>query len=363
MKLSSAQSASSGDPSIRMLCGPGVFQHERRVALVDTAATHLARTLFPWERLPNTTVNVQSALGGVAMKIAEKGTLIREDNGPLIIPLWLVLEFGANLTVINGMCHVGAKSSLDQLLWFEHGCLVMDYKTAEKMVLHAESQCASWSHSQWRNGRADCGVGSSDATLLSKQGEGRGVCVLHVARVSDTNECSGMGMLDSGASHPLRSLRPGEELPQQKVLVSLAVGSREMCITKGGTLVTPEEVDPLVPIGKASALVGLRVQWRGGKCTASHPVLGELRVRDLNGCPCLEKDVALQIIDEIDWCSPKQVLRVARMVQGCPNTDNEVAVKASLQSAARTASANEEEFVQACWRCLRLYYGEVPSWI
>ena len=145
----------------------------------------------------------------------------------------------------------------------------------------------------------------------------------------DTNECSGMGMLDSGASHPLRSLRPGEELPQQKVMVSLAVGSREMCITKGGTLVTPEEVDPLVPIGKASALVGLIVQRSGGKCTASHPVLGELRVRDLNGCPCLEKDAA--------------------------------AVKASLQSAARTASANEEGLVQACWRFLRWYYGEVPE--
>ena len=134
-----------------------------------------------------------------------------------------------------------------------------------------------------------------------------------------------------------------------------------MCITPGGTLVTPEMVDPLVPIGKASALVGLRVQWRGGKCTASHPVLGELRVRDLNGCPCLEKEVALQIIDEMDWCSPKQALKVARMVQGCPNTDNEVAVKASLQSAARTASANEEEFVQACWRFLRWYYGDIPE--
>ena len=259
MKLSSAQSASSGDPSIRMLCGPGVFQHGRRVALVDTAATHLVRTLFPWEWLPDATINVQSALGGVAMRITEKGTLIREDNGPLIIPLWLVLEFGANLAVINGMCQMGVKSALDQLLWFENGCLIMDCKTAEKMVLHAERQCASWSHFQWRNERADCGVGSSDAALLSKQGEGRGVCVLHVARVSDTNECSGMGMLDSGASHPLRSLRPGEELPQQKVLVSLAVGSREMWKTKGGTLVTPEEVDPLVPLAK-------RALWSVSEC-------------------------------------------------------------------------------------------------
>ena len=113
MKLSSEQSASSGDPSVRMLCGSGLLQQEGRVALVDTAATHLARTLFPWECLPDTTVMVQSALGGVTMRITEKGTLIREDNGPLIIPLWLILEFGANLTVINGMCHVGAKSSLD----------------------------------------------------------------------------------------------------------------------------------------------------------------------------------------------------------------------------------------------------------
>ena len=71
--------------------------------------------------------------------------------------------------------------------------------------------------------------------------------------------------------------------------------------------------------------------------------------------------MALQIIDEMDWCSPKQALKVARMVQGCPNTDNEVAVKTSLQSAARTASANEEEFVQACWRFLRWYYGDIPE--
>ena len=37
---------------------------------------------------------------------------------------------------------LGLKSSLDQLLWFENGCLIMDYKTAEKMALHAERQCA-----------------------------------------------------------------------------------------------------------------------------------------------------------------------------------------------------------------------------
>ena len=147
---------------------------------MDTAATHLARKLFPWEGLPNATVNVQSALGGAAMKITEKGTLIMEDDGPLIISLWLVLEFGANLTVINAMCQVGAKSSLDQLLFFEHGCLVMDYKTAEKKALHAEGKRALGSHSQWRSGRVDCGVGASDATLLPKQGEARGV--LHVAR-------------------------------------------------------------------------------------------------------------------------------------------------------------------------------------
>ena len=80
-----------------------------------------------------------------------------------------------------------------------------------------------------------------------------------------------------------------------------------------------------------------------------------------NGCPCLEKDVALQIIDEMDWCSPKQILKVAHMVTGCLISDSEVAAKASLQSAARTASASEVEFVQACWRLLRRHFGEVPE--
>ena len=98
---------------------------------------------------------------------------------------------------------------------------------------------------------------------------------LNVARVhGDRDGTQGVGLLDSGASHPLRSLRLGEPLPSRRVTVALALGKKEMMLTDGGALVTSERVDPLVPIGKASELVGLQVRWRKAKCTATHPPSG-----------------------------------------------------------------------------------------
>ena len=42
-------------------------------------------------------------------------------------------------------------------------------------------------------------------------------------------------------------------------------------LTEGGALATREQVDPVVPIGKANELAGLQVRWRKGKCTAAYP--------------------------------------------------------------------------------------------
>ena len=139
----------------------------------------------------------------------------REDNGPL----WMLLETGANLTVVNGICRVSTKSSLDHLLWFEHGCLVMEYTAALQMVLRAEKVLAPTLNGGVE-GRTVESVRQTPRCCRNREKAEEYASF----RWPETNECSRMGMLDSGASHPLRSLRPGEELPQQKVMVSLVVG-------------------------------------------------------------------------------------------------------------------------------------------
>ena len=183
---------------------------------------------------------------------------------------------------------------------------------------------------------------------------------LNVARVDgDRDGTQGVGLLDSGASHPLRSLRPGEPLPSRRVTVALALGKKEMMLTDGGALVTSERVDPLVPIGKASELVGLQVRWHKGKCTATHPIMGPLEVETVNGCPCIAEGVALRIIEEMEQKGVAHMLQSVRALRGCPSADTEHSVRECLHGAVRSGS--QDDFVQACWRWLRWYYPDVPE--
>ena len=71
-------------------------------------------------------------------------------------------------------------------------------------------------------------------------------------KLSRLSQDHSMGLVDSGATHPLRPLRSGESLGEMReVVVSLASGEKtRLYMTTGGCMVTDQEsVEPIIPMG------------------------------------------------------------------------------------------------------------------
>ena len=111
-----------------------------------------------------------------------------------------------------------------------------------------------------------------------------------------------MALLDSGATHPLRSLVPGDDLAVcQKVWVALADGHRvPMLMTPSGIMLSVDQkVEPIVPLGWLADR-GCRITWTEKGLQVHHPVRGALPVSVHAGCPQVPKDLALEIIMEFE---------------------------------------------------------------
>lgn len=72
------------------------------------------------------------------------------------------------------------------------------------------------------------------------------------------------GLLDSGATHPLRSLRRGEDTKgYREIKVSLACGKQiPLRMSPGGAMVTQDEkAEPIVPLGRMVKVLRCKVEW------------------------------------------------------------------------------------------------------
>ena len=89
-----------------------------------------------------------------------------------------------------------------------------------------------------------------------------------------------MALLDSGATHPLRSLVPGDDLAEgQKVWVALADGHRvPMLMTPAGIMLSVDQkVEPIIPLGWLADR-GCRITWTEKGLQVNHPLRGALPV-------------------------------------------------------------------------------------
>ena len=114
------------------------------------------------------------------------------------------------------------------------------------------------------------------------------------------------GLVDSGATHPLRPASSQEEwLEAEQVEVGLAGGhASHMRITKHGVILTPPGRDGLpaaiVPLGQLVTRLGYMLGWTADECFLRSPE-GELTtLRVQNGCPVIEHDRALTLIAELE---------------------------------------------------------------
>lgn len=126
---------------------------------------------------------------------------------------------------------------------------------------------------------------------------------MKVLRLTRMASGPAQGLLDSGATNPLRPMRSGEDLERlEEVTVTLATGEKvAMRMTSNGVMVSSnQEVEPILPLGMATSELGYEVTFKEGRCQLRHPERGEVKVNMVNGCPQISRKMALKLIQEIE---------------------------------------------------------------
>ena len=108
------------------------------------------------------------------------------------------------------------------------------------------------------------------------------------------------GLLDGGATNPLRKATADEIASAVEVQVELAAGTVKLFQSvETGVLLSPEEVEPIVPLRGLIAL-GYKIRWDERGCLIFHPQRGRIRCWLRNGCPVVTEAHALGLIGDIE---------------------------------------------------------------
>ena len=105
------------------------------------------------------------------------------------------------------------------------------------------------------------------------------------------------GLIDSGATAALRTGSQTEIAAATPVSVQLAVGEARMFANAYGTLLTPNNVQPILPMAFLPDL-GCTMTWTDRGCSVKHPRKGLLPVRLSHQCPELPVNLVLELIND-----------------------------------------------------------------
>ena len=129
-----------------------------------------------------------------------------------------------------------------------------------------------------------------------------------------TQRTAQYGLLDGGATNPLRTAEPLEIADASPVEVSLATGDGvRLWMTRTGTLLSDMSVDPIVPMGCLTHELGCNVTWEGSSCRVWHPERGWLEVTMIDQCPYVTNSVALALIRELELRRAVSLVQAARL--------------------------------------------------
>ena len=122
-------------------------------------------------------------------------------------------------------------------------------------------------------------------------------------RLQSMSSNSTLGLVDSGATHPLRPLRDSENDEHYEIVeVALADGATaRLKMSPGGALISPNaKVQPIVPMGLLAEVLNCTIDWKGGSLQIHHPRRGALPVISSERCPQIPRQLALEIIREME---------------------------------------------------------------
>eukprot|EP00435_Cladocopium_sp_Y103_P022057 s4345_g5.t1 len=125
---------------------------------------------------------------------------------------------------------------------------------------------------------------------------------LKVFRLSKLKTAPGRGLLDSGATHPLRPRRKKEDLSAYpKVHVALAGGQEmEMALAPTGVIVGDYGAEPIIPMGMVTSTLGCQLTWNPEGLSLIHPIHGNMKIEIVDGCPLMSAEDTLKLIKEIE---------------------------------------------------------------
>ena len=128
---------------------------------------------------------------------------------------------------------------------------------------------------------------------------------------------SDLMLLDSGATHSLRRAKSWEEWEgSHQTVVALAQGTTSKLRIKPGTetlLSTPDDDsfgNGILPMG-ALTKIGYEVSWSGGDCRVRGSGGEKVEVQVVNGCPMVEKQVGMKMMDQLEHHSCVATARMA----------------------------------------------------
>ena len=120
------------------------------------------------------------------------------------------------------------------------------------------------------------------------------------------------GLLDGGATHPLRTARPGELDHAVQVNVELAHGSVTLHPDeRTGTLLSAEPCEPIAPV-RGLIDLGYKLTWSRSGCVIEHPRRGRIASHLRDGCPAVKEEDALALIEEIEAVELKKYMDVLK---------------------------------------------------
>lgn len=126
---------------------------------------------------------------------------------------------------------------------------------------------------------------------------------MKVLRLSRIQANRGFGLVDSGATHALRPAKKKERTDlYPQVQITLAGGQQTtMRMSTGGVLVSEEmDVEPILPMGALVERLQCSLQWTSDHLVIHHPVRGEIPVQLCGGCPMIDRQMALRLIEELE---------------------------------------------------------------
>ena len=107
-------------------------------------------------------------------------------------------------------------------------------------------------------------------------------------------------LLDGGATHALRQAKNSEVPHLWPVQVEMAMGSVTLYKCPAhNTLLALDSVEPIIPL-RLLVDHGFKIEWQRDRCDISHPKHGRLECVRRQGCPVMERQAALNLLDSLE---------------------------------------------------------------